>query len=256
MSKLRIIAISFLIGCNSNHISNISSTSIIDFDSSSSSSFGSSSESSNDSSSESSTTFDLVESSGFESTSTTDFDLKDSSTSLNSDFGDSLTTFDFSECNQATNSKCNVFVSSASIAPDIGVIGFNDFCTKLACDAGICGNYHALIKGNGNFWGFSNYKGDYQSPSGIVVATKGNLETSLPFIENEFGVNVPPDSKVFTGFSSLFNTCPWEQNPWKSNKSDQDVNIGFVGGLNKTWYTTGYIKCSEVARVYCVEIPE
>lgn len=78
MSKLRIITISFLIGCNSNHISNISSTSIIDLDSSSSSSFGSSSESSNDSSSESSTTFDLVESSGFESTSTTDFDLKDS----------------------------------------------------------------------------------------------------------------------------------------------------------------------------------
>lgn len=250
MSKLRIIAISFLIGCNSNHISNISSTSIIDLDSSSSSSFGS------NSSSESSTTFDLVESSGFESTSTTDFDLKDSSTSLNSDFGDSSTTFDFPECNQATNSKCNVFVSSASIAPDIGVIGFNDFCTKLACDAGICGNYHALIKGNGDFWGFSNYKGDYQLPSGIVVATKGNLETSLPFIENEFGVTAPPDSKVFTGFSSLFNTCPWENNPWKSNKSDQDVNIGFVGGLNKTWYTTGYVKCSEVARVYCVELPE
>ncbi len=202
------------------------------------------------------TTFDLSD----RNTNTTSSNFTSSGDNFsddeNSSGSGSTTEIYISSCGKS-NGHCNIFVSSIVTTPNIGIDLLDKFCEDLAFIAGIEGKYHALIKGEKGFWEFTDYKGLFTSPSGIpLVIGISNLSKSLPINENEFGWKVSEKTKVFTGYDSLFLTCPFGINPWSSNDKDQNVNIGYVEGTEKTWYNVGQIKCSESARIYCVEIPK
>lgn len=176
--------------------------------------------------------------------------------SSSSSSGDFTTGEIVAKCNNSETGECKVFVTSMSTFPNIGIEGFDKFCTEIECGSNfVCDPYQALIRKNGNFWGpFENFNGQYVLPSGKVIASgTDSLQFASSINENEAGVVIPNKTSVWTGFDSLFFTCFSNNVSWETNDPQRFGDIGYVGGVNETWYTGEQISCNSTAHVICVE---
>lgn len=160
-------------------------------------------------------------------------------------------------CNNSDEGKCRVFVSSLKTFPNIEGEGFDNFCTSIMCGSEwTCEPFKALIRTDSDFWSpFSKFNGEYVLPSGKVIATgTDSLQYASSINEDETGKIVPDKTLVWTGFNHLNFTCHNNNVPWKTNHPDQFADIGYVGGVNETWYTGEQVSCNTTAHVICVEM--
>jgi len=154
---------------------------------------------------------------------------------------------------------CKVFVSSGEAAADLGVEGFHTLCTDLACNASAtCGEYRAVLRVSGAFWEpFYGFTGSYVLTSGAVVASGFNsLPLATSINEDETGELVAGKSIVWTGYSGLDAACAVGDSLWSTASPNVFADVGYVGGEANDKWSIEQVGCDNLARVYCVEVPQ